>query len=249
MGLWLSAPKDLKSHFRSCYLDASSCHMLQIALGPHHCNNDWMLDACYHGYENLIDFPLETKHIAEFARGGQLELLKQQEIQEPYSVFEAAGRGGHLNVIKYLTSKYHSKFFDALLFGAAQTQHFFKVQKLLNLESHVVVMALCYHNRVDLLRQFDTDRNDYGFYGVVFHPTEDRTELLQFIYDRANHRVVSLANLARIASIEQIRWIEDKGVVITNIAGIGYIEIEIICITRTCPLVREWLLLNAHKFI
>lgn len=102
-------------------------------------------------------------------------------------------------------------------------------------------MALCYHNRVDLLRQFDTDRADYGFYHVVFHPTEDRTELLQFMYDRTNYRVVSLNSLARIASIEQIRWIEDKGVTITNDAGIGYIEIQSIFITRKCPLVREWL--------
>ena len=249
MGLWLSAPKDLKGHFRSCYLDASSRHMLQLALGPHQCNNDWLLDACYHGYENLINLPLETRHIAEFARGGQLELLKRQEIKEPYLVFEAAGIGGHLDVIEYLTSKYHSKFFDALLFGAAQTQHFFKVQKFLKFEDYVVVMALCYHNRVDLLREFHVDHLNYKFYGSAFHPTEDRTELLQFIYDHINYRVVSLTSVARNASIEQIRWIETMGVVITNVAGIGYIDIKNIYITRTCPLVREWLLLNADKFI
>lgn len=248
MGLWLSAPKDLKGHFRSCYLDASSRHMLQLALGPHQCNNDWLLDACYHGYENLINLPLETRHIAEFARGGQLECLKQHEIQVPHLVFEAAGIGGNLNVIEYLTSKFHSKFFDALLFGAAQTQHFFKVQKFLNFESYAVVMALCRHNRVDLLRQFDTNHAYYGFYHVVFHPTEDRTELLQFMYERTNDRTVSLANLITFASIEQIRWIEDKGVKITN-AQFDYLHMEIMCITRECPLVREWLLLNAHKFI
>lgn len=251
MGLWLSAPKDLKSYFRLCYLDDSSRHMLQLALGPHQCNNDWLLDACYHGYENLIDFPLETKHIAEFARGGQLELLKRQEKQESYLVFEAAGIGGHLDVIGYLATKYHLKCYDAILFGAAQTQHFFKVQKFLNLESYYVLMAMCRYNRVDLLRQINinTYRDYYGFYNVVFHPTDDRTELLQFIYDHTNDKTVSFVNLACYASIEQIRWIEDKRVAITNDVQMDFLHIEVMCITRTCPLVREWLLLNAHKFI
>ncbi len=246
MGLWLSAPKDLKSHFRLCYLDASSRHMLQLALGPHQCNNDWLLDACYHGYENLIDFPLETKHIAEFARGGQLELLKRQEIPKSCLVFEAAGIGGHLDVIEYLISKYNNGFyFPWLLYGAAaRTQHFLKIDRILSLPNCLRVKALCKYNRIDILQQISVPEDDYQFYNEVFHHTEDRTELLQFIYDRARFKEVWLGYLQQYASIEQIRWIENKGVEIKNLAYFPHMTEK-----RTCPMVREWLLLNADKFI